>query len=217
LPLNVSDVVGQDGEEAAFVAHTGLAESGGLQTTESVAVIEMGPPLHGPGSARQIRAHVVGSADLTHDELQKIRRFVDQHASEHLVFEELGIVGVINAAPLMYCVLPHACPFEEEDGRYARMRFSCAGFVLEAYQSARIQLIVTNRLPPVDLDVLNRGYPRLMRLVRAGRLAQEELGLTGSGPWPVVMCGYLFHALNRDADSIRRQPYQPGPDDWYFR
>jgi hypothetical protein len=33
VSLNVSDVVGQDGDEPGFIAHTGLAESGGLPLT----------------------------------------------------------------------------------------------------------------------------------------------------------------------------------------
>jgi hypothetical protein len=38
---------------------------------------------------------------------------------------------------------------------------------------------------------------------------RESFGLEGDGGWPVLLCGYLFHALDREADVIRREPYTP--------
>jgi hypothetical protein len=217
ISLKEFDVVGRDGDEPGFVAHTGLAESAGLHGCEKVPVIDMAPPLHGNGAANQVTAHVVGTADLTHDELQKIRTFVDRHANEHLAFQQFRGRRLLNAVPQMYCILPHSRPYNEADGRYCRTLFSCAGFVLEAYRFARIALLLAAPIPSVDLAILRLAYPVQFRLIDRGPLRLEDLGLEGPGPWPVLLCGYLFHGLNRDADSIRRQPYQPGPDDWYFR
>ncbi len=123
---------------------------------------------------------------------------------------------LIKAAPQMYCVHPHASPFYEDDGRYARMRFSCAGFVFEAYKKARIELLDSNDLPMVDIAVIRLAYPGHVRLMEAGKISPEALGLEGSGPWPVLLCGYLFHALNRNADVIRHEPYAPSFVDRYF-
>jgi hypothetical protein len=49
-----------------------------------------------------------------------------------------------------------------------------------------------------------------------GRLSADSLGLSGSGPWPVLLCGYLFHALSRSAGAIRESPYAPIAGDQFF-
>ena len=168
----------------------------------------MGPPLHGHGTAGHVRGDVVGSAALTDDEVQKIKAFVDRHANEHLLFSQFSTSQLIEAAPQMYCVLPHASPLQENDGRYARTRFSCAGFVLEAYKRARIKLLDLNGVPTVDMAIIAAAYPQI-RFIESGRISAEALGLGGNGPWPVLLCGYLFHALNREADVIRQEAYTP--------
>ncbi len=217
LSLSIFDVVGQDGDESGFIGHTGLAESAGLQSAAKIPVLDMGPPLHGQGCLGHIRGDVVGSTTLTHDEVQKIRTFVDRHKNEHLVFLQFNTGQLIKAAPQMYCVHPHTSPFYEDDGRYTRMRFSCAGFVFEAYKKARIKLLDSNDLPMVDIAVIRLAYPGQVRLIESGRTSLETLGLEGDGPWPVLLCGYLFHALNRDANVIRKEPYAPSIADRCFR
>ncbi len=216
LSLSIFDVVGKDGDESGFIDHTGLAESAGSQDAAKIPVLDMGPPLHGQGGSGHVRATVVGSATLTDDEVQKIKTFVDRHANEHLVFLQFNTSQVIRAAPQMYCVHPHACPLYEDDGRYTRMRFSCAGFVFEAYRKARIELLDSNNLPMVDIAVIRLAYPGPVGLMEGGRISREALGLEGSGPWPVLLCGYLFHALNRGANIIRHEPYAPSISDRYF-
>jgi len=215
LSLNIFDVVGKDGKNFGFIAHTGLAETSGLQQAAKIPVLDMGPPLHGQGGSGQVSADVVGSADLNDDEAQKIKTFVDRHANEHLVFQQFSTSQLIQVAPQMYCVHPHASPLYEDDGRYARTRFSCAGFVYEAYKKARIKLLDVNALPMVDEAVLALAYPET-RLMESGRIRPDALGLGGSGPWPVLLCGYLIHALNRDADIIRNEPYTPTIAHRYF-
>ncbi len=210
------DVVGQDGDEPAFIGHTGLAESAGLQNAAKIPVLDMGPPLHGHRAPGHIRADVVGSAALTDDEVKKVTNFVNRHANEHRSFRSLSRSELINAAPEMYIVRPHAKPFEEEDGRYARIRFSCAGFVLEAYRKARIRLLDSEALPSVGMDVIRLCYPTQVRLIEDGKVRPEDLGLEGDGPWPVLLCGYLFHALNREAGAVRRESYAPSIADRYF-
>jgi len=217
VSLKEFDVVGRDGDEPGFVAHTGLAESAGSHGCEKVPVIDMAPPLHGSGTGNHIRAHAMGTANLTHDELQKIRTFVDRHANEHLAFQHFHGKQLLNAVPQMYCIRPHSRPYSEDDGRYCRTLFSCAGFVLEAYRFARIRLLGLDALPGVDLAVLRVAYTREIHAMERGIIRREDLGLEGSGPWPVLLCGYLFHALSRDTDSIRREPYRPVLDDRYFR
>ena len=216
LSLSIFDVVGQDGDESGFIGHTGLAKSAGSQNAAKIPVLDMGPPLHGQGGSGHVKANVVGSASLTDDEVQKIKTFVNRHANEHLVFLQFSTSQLIESAPQMYCVHPHASPLYEDDGRYARMRFSCAGFVFEAYKKARIKLLDSNDLPKVDIAVIRLAYRGQVRLMEGGRISPEALGLDGSGPWPVLLCGYLFHALNRDAHVIRHEPYTPRIADRYF-
>ena len=114
------DVVGQDGDESGFVVHTGLAGAGGSQETAKISVFDMGPPLHGQSAPGHLRADVVGSAALTDDEVHKITVFIDRHAGEHSAFLQLRGRDLLDAAPQMYVVRPHAKAFYEEDGRYAR-------------------------------------------------------------------------------------------------
>jgi hypothetical protein len=216
ISLGLFDVVGKDGGELAFIGHTGLASSAGSLDAARIPVLDMGPPLHGQGAPGHIRADVVGSAVLTDDDAQKVKAFIDRHANEHRLFLQLSRAELITAVPEVYCILPHAAPFYEEDGRYARMRFSCAGFVFEAYKKARIKLLDPNALPLVDIAVIRLGYPNQVRLMENGRVSPGDLGLEGDGPWPVLLCGYLFHALNRDGDAVRREPYAPSVADRHF-
>lgn len=216
LSLNLLDVVGQDGAETGFIGHAGLAKSSGSQDAANVPVFDMGPPLHGNEIAGGVRVDVVGSAVLTDDEARKIKTFVDRHANEHAIFSQFNLGQLMRAAPQMYCVHPHVSPLFEDDGRYVRMRFSCAGFVLEAYKRARIQLLDVDGLPMADMAIIAAAYPQT-QFIESGRISAEALGLGGDGPWPVLLCGYLFQALNRQADVIRRAIYKPDIMDRYFR
>lgn len=216
VSLKTYDVVGSDGERPRFICHVGLAESEAVCESTAVPVLDMSPPLHAHGRAISIAAHAVGRAELSDDEVQKIRTFVDQHASEHLALMSLGTTAVLRRAAEMYCVHPHAAPFTEEDGRYARMRFSCAGFVFEAYKFARIVLVDLETMPLVDLQLIESAYPTQFRWLQSGRITLDSLGLHGTGPWPVLLCGYLFHSLDRQPESIRSDAYGPLPGDELF-
>lgn len=209
------DVVGKDGDLPRFIDHAGLADAYLTFQTDAVAIIDMGPPLHGPGAAKSIRASAVGCAELD-DETQKIRTFVDLHAGEHASLSQLNQRQIVQRAPEMYRIYPPAEPHCEDDGRYVRTRFRCAGFVLEAYNFARITLLDPGVLPAVGMDVLASAYPIQIRLLDSGMVAGEALGLSGNGPWPLLLCGYLFHSLARTAIEIREQPYSPTIEDRFF-
>lgn len=215
LTLSCFDVVGRDSDVKRFVGHAGLASSAGKQNAAMIPVLDMGPPMHDYDAREHLKGDVVGSAVLTDDEQQKIRTFVDRNANEHAAFSQLNMRQIIAAAPEMYCVLPHASPLCESDGRYARTRFSCAGFVLEAYKRARIELLDIDAIPNVNMEIIMAAYPQA-RLIESGAISAEALGLGGNGPWPVLLCGYLFHALNREPDVIRQDAYSPSIEDRYF-
>ena len=216
VSISIYDIVGQDGSESGFIGHSGLSAAEGSQDAAAIPIHDMGPPLHGQGGSTRLRADVLGSAILTDDEVQKIRTFVDRHTNEHLLFLQFSGKKLLAAVPQMYRVCPHAEPFREEDGRYARMRFSCAGFVFEAYKKAKIELLNTSALPMVGISDIEHGYPAQARLMQRGSVSATDLGLIGDGPWRVMFCGYLFHAVERDPLTVRREPYTPGIADRHF-
>jgi len=217
LDLFIFDVVGKDGKETGFIEHTGLADTFGNHEVRGTSVFDMGPPLHGQIYSSRMQANVVGSASLSDDEVRKMQTFVDKHAGEHSSFSQLSRSELIQAAPQMYCIYPHASRLCEADGRYVRTRFSCAGFVFEAYKKARIALLKLDSLPEVGEDVIRSAYGTAMSLMESRGISLAILGLDGdSGAWPVLLCGYLIHALDRDANVIREQPYTPDIADRYF-
>ncbi|MDZ7619319.1 MAG: hypothetical protein U1E05_20155 [Patescibacteria group bacterium] len=216
LSLGMFDVVGKDGDDGGFIGHVGLALAGKSQDASRVFVVDMGPPLRGEREPGRIAASVVGAIALTDDEVRKIRTFIDRHASEHQVFLHVDRRQLLAAAPTMYRIHPHAEPFHENDGRYARTRFSCAGFVFEAYKKARIALVDLNSLPMCDIAIIDSGYRRHMRFMEAEGISRDALGLAGDGPWPILLCGYLLHSLNREANVVRRELYTPSISDRHF-
>lgn len=216
VSLSRFDIIGQDGVELRFVAHVGLADVAGPSSSVAVPVCEMGPPLRGSNASRQLQCNVLGSATLTNSEIQKIKTFIDRHANEHASFLQVSRSQLVQAVPEIYCIIPHASPFREIDGRYTRTRFSCAGFVFEAYKKARITLIDVNNMPSVDMAVIASAYPLQVRLIESGRVSREALGLEGEGPWRVLLCGYLLHSLDRRAADVRQQAYSPVSMDRVF-
>lgn len=202
------------GDGSPFVRHVGLfighvsAQVAGGHAAANIEVIDMGPPLP---SGQPMHADVIGTAALTADEQQKIRTFVDRHVLEHQALKTLGLT-LANLSK-GYCICPHAAALTEADGRCVRMKFSCAGFVFEAYRFANIHLIDEQRLPSVDLSMIQKAYPAFSSFLNRP-VMRVALGLSEVGPWPIMLCGYLFHALARSSQLIRQTPHiaQPGQE-----
>lgn len=99
-----------------------------------------------------------------------------------------------------YVVRP-AVERDRVSGRVVYKRFSCAGFVAEAYlEGAGIQLVDEAHLPPVELpftEAVWGVYPPRLRGIA---------GLVGDGPWPVLLPAYLLHAMRLPRVSL---PFQP--------
>ena len=206
--VHTFDVVGTDGVCAGFIGHLGLVSKGGEHVRNDVAVVEMVPPLDVLG---RMTADAVGTALLSDDETRKIKDYLDRHEGEHKAVQKLSRSNLDK----VYCILPHAKPLEEEDGRYVRTRFSCSGLVFEAYKRARILLLDDTRLPCVDIQLIQDAYPDYSAFLDRDRF-RTSMGLTGTGPWPVLLCGYLLAALNRDGDAIRKSPHVAQSDDAIF-
>lgn len=204
------DVVGQDSESwAEFITHVGLAADRHSEATSStkLQIIHMGPPLE--RSDEEVDVHAHGCVPLTADEMELIDVFVNRTQAEY---------GAHNAGELQqYMIVPHCRQEEKADGTVAFRKFSCSGFVIEAYRFAGIDLIVTEPedLPKVGIDTLLRAYPKQQRQLSHARF-RRSLGLEGAGPWPIVLAGYVLNSLRRTEAEIRGKPYLPQPGDEYF-
>ncbi|GAB4187107.1 MAG: hypothetical protein Kow00105_01680 [Phycisphaeraceae bacterium] len=163
----------------------------------------MGPPLE---RNHNLEVHVYAYAKLDDDELKQIELFIDEHNNE----QEAQKLREFDS----YIVHPHTKL--SPDGSYRL--FSCAGFVLEAYREAGIDLIdMTGVLPSVDLQILKVAYPEIQNSRSRLRISVlEKLGLRGNGPWPVLLPGYIFHSMARAEDVIRSTPYRPTIGDEEF-
>jgi hypothetical protein len=212
-PVSVGryDVAGVDADAARlphFVKHVGLFGDGRkeLRRDERSPLVHMGPPLG--VNEGEIPVHAVGTAGLSTDDILQVQVFVDDRAGEY----EAAKIRENRRA--QYCIIPHAEPHEEPDGTVTYWRFSCAGFVIEAYRYVDLDLLVTDqeRLPPVNLHLVEAAYPGVFDSDRL----RELYNLRGDGPWKIVLAGYVFNALNRSIDAIRGVPYQPVLGDGFF-
>ena len=211
-PVSVGkyDVAGVDADSPMlpnFVRHVGLFgdERKELRRNEQLPLVHMGPPLG--VNEGEIPVHAVGTAGLSTDDILQVQVFVDDRAGEYEAAK-------IRNPRAQYCVIPHAEPHEEPDGTVTYWKFSCAGFVIEAYRYVDLDLLVTDqeRLPPVDVDLIEAAYPGIFDSARR----RERYNLRGDGPWKIVLAGYVINALDRPVDAIRGIPYQPVSGDGFF-
>ncbi len=215
--ISRSDVVAFDTKGVThFLQHTALSahEYESVKAGDEIGVNHMGPPLERDG---QCRVDVSGTAELNDDELNQIALFIDELEDERQA-QVLRQRSDIDKYP-DYIVHPHTD--YSPDGSYRR--FSCTGYVVEAYAEAGIDLIDIDAVPPVDLQMIYRAFPALERVEanpplrkRSGIRSRHDLGLAGDGPWRVLLPGYVLHSLARDADAIRRDPYSPTSGDECF-
>ncbi len=204
------DVAGQDSDGPVnFVRHVGLAseQRDGLSPEFVLSLTHMGPPLERSEGGNPIQT--LGTVPLNTDEILQIGVFVDELLAEY----EAQRVRRRD----QYVILPHARDSEETDGTVVCRRFNCAGFVIEAYREAGMDLLVTDlaSLPPISLETLVVAYSDFQRLLGSAT-KRRQFGLEGPGPWPVVLAGYVLNALNREESAIRAGPYQPQTGDEFF-
>lgn len=212
-PIACCDVVGKYAAQAAgFVEHLGLATAScpALVGGDTIEVFEM------PVRERNHWAPAAhGSADLSYEEGRQIRQFCRQHKRQH---ESLKLVR--GRRKLRgYVVRPHSKPFCEADGTEVALRFSCVGFVIEAYREANIDLVITeeNMLPGVPWEMLSLAFPPLQCADWAKVNQEYDLGLDpAAAEWHVMLPGYAMNSLRRDHDAIRRSPYVPELKDARF-
>ena len=207
------DVVGLDSDGTQnFVGHAGLSRQAynGVASSIPIGLADMGPPLDRFG--HELLVHCIGTVPLTDDEIERIGLFIDE-----LEFEYAASQTVDSG---QYVVHPHCVDEPETDTTPTRRRFSCGGFVLEAYRQIDIDLVKTetDALPLVTIETLRIAYrdPRQLRALAIPR-ARAALGLVGGGPWRIFLPRYLLHSLARTEVAIRSGvPYTPHPGDEFF-
>ena len=179
----------------------------GYSSVALLPVVHMQPPLQRLG---QCHANCVGAAGLTADEQLQIGVFADE--------VELEYAAVHQGKPWQqYVISPHVAEERRDDQTVVFRRFSCAGFVVEAYREAGVDVLRTDddRLPAVSLDELKTQYPAFAESLASSRLRQK-LGIPGDGPWRVVLAGYVLNALARSEDEIRSEPDSASAGDGFF-
>jgi len=215
MAVACSDVIGKHAAEAVgFVNHVGLAAASyaSLVKGDTIDVVEMGPPLR---EGIRWAPDVYATASLNYDETMRITIFCRQHKGEHEARNLVRGRGQYRG----FVITPHCKPFCEADGTQLATRFSCVGFVIEAYREAKIDLVVTDghRLPSVPWEVLSLAFPVLKRDDWARVNQEYDLGLEpGSSEWHVMLPGYVVNALARGRDEIRSSPFIPQSKDAYF-
>jgi hypothetical protein len=192
-------------DSSTFVKHASLLKnSASVVAGTSVGVWHTGPPIvSGPitqsafGEATS-EAHVVGEFRLRPSQCDAIANFLAGIDKYH---------RTMTVQPLQqYVILPHhKWVVSKETNRRIRRKFSCAGFVIEAYAAAGILLIDVDQLPLAGVDHVEFAYPEFRRLEELSEAVKqriefpglEEFGIVGDGPWPIALPGYLFHACDR--------------------
>jgi hypothetical protein len=204
-------VVGQyiDSRRSRFVQHVAL-----LRFDEElnygrpeVRVWHMGPPLVAgeisvaATSEATCTAHLMGLVQLNAWEIEGIETWLAEVDKEDRPLGKLGLLRQYTVHPPVYWVMA-------ENGTRLYRRFSCAGFVLDGYRSIGINLIDDSgakNLPEVNLKTIADAYGDIVQNERL----RQALGITGKGPWRILLTGYLMHSFNRPDDEIRTSPHVP--------
>ena len=186
-------VCAQENAATSVVVHIGLVneEQHSVEYGHCIAWSHVAPPFRQVDSQE---VHAVGwLSSLSESERETVQLFIVRHAEE---------VSNIRKEK-QYVIFPSRtersmdCPY---------CRFSCAGFVVEAYRKIDIVLLDETMLPEQSFASLCSYYPSLREY---GPKMRASLGLDGNGPWRVVLPGYVLNAFNRTDDEIRQKPFQP--------
>ncbi|NQT41074.1 MAG: hypothetical protein HQ581_26520 [Planctomycetes bacterium] len=96
--------------------------------------------------------------------------------------------------------------------------YSCVGFVTQCYENTAVKRVLTGQdrqgFPTVDKDTVKRTF--LLGIFEFTQEIAKAINLTGEGPWPIAMPGYVMRAFSRSDEEIREQPYHPVADDIDF-
>lgn len=191
----------------AIVRHVGLAVDDSIaRAGEETEVYDCQPPLRIGATSHEIGsmlADVMGDLNLTDKERSDIEVW--------LARERTRMNGDRRNKRLRYTVLPATRFRAGENEQVIHRDFSCAGFVAAAYsEGANLTLVDDTALPMIAADALAEVYgAQYLEFAR-----RQDFGLSGDGPWPVLLPGYLLHALGQA--NIRNKPHTPTAADATF-
>jgi len=212
--LSRYDVIGQCDEQGTrFVTHVGLLGTDDrlVEVGNEVNAVHMVPPLQ---QGKPMKAHVAGHVPLTNDEIKEISAWIQEVADE---YHGSGA----DSWRHQYVIDP---PWKDKTdpntGTRRYRRYSCAGFVLDSHCQVDIELLKLSSdatvdqdaLPDVDKEKIAAAYP----VDEMSPRLLGHFGLTGDGPWRIVLPGYILHALDRPTDLQRQEPYHPRSGDEQF-
>lgn len=173
-----------------------LAVAGELACGNTVQAHDMGGAegvrLPGNNVVADVYGWLDGEGQLNSDEIEGIDDWIAQ------VQTQVKSGQLRNWSS--YVVLP-AVEVDRLGNRPIYRRFSCAGFVAEAYaEGAGVNLVDQRSLPAVDLAFTEKVWgafpPRLRGIA----------GLGGDGPWPALLPGYLLSAMRFQRGALPLVP-----------
>lgn len=213
------DVLGFDSDgQAAFVAHVALSSKAFSGTPPVVVRIAHMIPPFVAGAPSQSSADCFGSAELTDDQRLQIGEFIRELRTEYAAEAarrktastwDTGAKERFRAD--QYAIRP-AVISPTPDRPYHQL--SCAGFVQEAYANADLTLLIEDEgaWPLIDMPTLKEAYPSAVDYLDDPDFCASK-GLSDGDRWPVLLPGYVLHALARTQSRIESTPYQPVPGD----
>lgn len=188
---------------SSIVSHVALLrDKSNIQLNETVDVWQQSPPLVvGPSSLQagnntsMCKAHLVAWLELNDDEYESMDDWLFEVDIEQRPSDKYE----------QYFVHPHVIDqIDGETGTRLYRRFSCVGVVIECYRGAAIELLnIDESIPEAELQGLCNVNPGVRRADN-----RERYGLSGTGPWKVILPGYIIHAFHNRTDAeIRSTPY----------
>jgi hypothetical protein len=216
--VNRFDVGATDGKVPRFVAHVALCLAEQPQVvsinSRTLPTVHMGPPLgEKPQPIDVIATALLDPDGIQPSERRQIKVFVDDRLSERKAqASRLARLQRLEKCYAEYVIYPS---YIEPNDEVSLWRFSCAGFVLKAYEEAKIRLIDDSKLPDVTLDTLKNAYPGIANLLDRQEV-RVRLGIGKGIAWPILLAGYVVNSLNRPPDAIRAQAFHPTQGDEYF-
>ena len=207
---------------SAFIQHVALLrEKSNVAFGDEVAVWHTAPPILAgkrtcAGAPDEFNATIVHAIayleDLTADEMQGIETSLVNIDSQTPLLSSTRVDSIARVQAEGYRVHYTAHPAvqwirDEKTGRRRYRKFSCSGFVVECYRGAGIILVDCDRekLPEVDLPTLRQGYGEWIDNPRI----RSRVGLAGTGPWRLVLAGYVLHSLTRESNIVRKESFCP--------
>lgn len=177
---------------------------------DRIRVVHMGPPL----LTDKEEVHAFGDANLSDVQSRKIKTFLDSRMLERKAEKKRCQLAGTDYRKAQYCIHPESM---KPDRHTPFWRFSCVGFVTEAYEAARIVLLDKAR-PLMTLDDLRVMFPGRDDTFDDPK-ERKRLGIDEGSPWPIALAGYLMNAMNRPISEINgpnAKPYRPVVGDEYF-